>query len=431
MNLPTTIYAYDEAAPFSRGEELFRLEKGEALQRSIGDWLSVLGLDSLDEHNAVGALGRPTIDPETMEGNLPYRVTGAQVVLTFDYRSRNGKSAGNPSRGDLECHLTARLKGGWHSRGSEVHYTDQYNYTSGHDFPMYDPETGEIVKQVFHDRYKRGIRFNFEFTGLVGESNTAAILYWLTSLLIFLSVAETVVGFVVFHLLGFKSKVYNKSAKEKVVMAERGARAACQAIQAYDTFHKTATMNPGSGEMVITQEALATRLAQLPGVKSADASQLAAVVTTAFDEKQNGLNFEEWAHLTTEGSLSIKKWTEVGSELELHGEKLVGGPGDTVAKLRQRHAGGGSGSGGGPSSSGSRNAARVAPIVGEIDETTVPTAGIMELQPVHDVEHHTFKVTVPEGAAEGSVLEMDVGGKRVRTTVPSGAFPGMQLQFTV
>ena len=82
-------------------------------------------MDSLDDHNSVGALGRPTIDP-AMDGNLAYRITGAQVVLTFDYRSNDGVRPGNPSSGDLACHLTARLNGGWHSRGSEVHYSDAY-----------------------------------------------------------------------------------------------------------------------------------------------------------------------------------------------------------------------------------------------------------------------------------------------------------------
>ena len=70
VNLPTTVYAYDELGAFSRGKKIFSLGHGDRIQRSIGDWLSVLGLDSLDEHNAVGALGRPTVDPENMDGNL-------------------------------------------------------------------------------------------------------------------------------------------------------------------------------------------------------------------------------------------------------------------------------------------------------------------------------------------------------------------------
>ena len=86
---------------------------------------------------------------------------------------------------------------------------------SGHDFPLYDSETGEIVKQTFHDRYKRGIRFNFEFTGLVGETHVSAVVLWLTSLVVFLAVAETVVGFVVFNLLGFRSEVYSKTTNER------------------------------------------------------------------------------------------------------------------------------------------------------------------------------------------------------------------------
>jgi len=125
VNLPTHVYQYDENMPNSRGKKLFSVKKGDRIQKSLESWLEAVGLDSLDAHNAVGTINRPPIDGSGAMDVLPYRITGAQIALTFDYRSADGQKAGKPSSGDLECHVTARLNGGWHSRGSEVHYTDE------------------------------------------------------------------------------------------------------------------------------------------------------------------------------------------------------------------------------------------------------------------------------------------------------------------
>ena len=188
-------------------------------------------------------------------------------------------------------------------------------YTTGQDFPRFDTATGEIEREVFHDRYKRGVRFSFEFTGLVGEFQMTALLSWLASLLIFLSLAETIVGFVVFNLLGFKSKVYTKSVNESVVLAERGARAALQAVQAFDVFHKLATTDPKTGQLVVKRQALAVTLRRLAPSLSDHGAEALAATAMVFDVEDNGLTFEEWAKLTTEGSLSIEKWADASDQL--------------------------------------------------------------------------------------------------------------------
>jgi hypothetical protein len=381
------------------------------------------------------------------------------VVLTFDYRSKDGTKAGKPSTGDLAAHVTARLNGGWHSRGSEVHYSDALDYTSGHDFPRYDPDTGEIIKQTFHDRYKRGVRFNFEFTGLVGESDTSAIVLWLTSLVVFLSVAEVAVGFVVFNLLGFRSEVYTGAAKERVIMAERGAKAACQAIQAFEAFERLATAPDGDddtrGELLVTKETLTRLVGKLPGVEEADAAALADAVVTAFgngfeeervvppegrkkkkkkkEEEKRGLSFEEWAQLTTEGCLttdiSVKKWSEVGGELasEARGEKLVAPTlfGRSNHKKEEAAAG-----------LRNRRNGKVAPAPAEQpgswmhEERPTKNASSSSSRTGGDPSRETtMQVKVPAGASPGSTIRFQgPGGNTMEIVVPPGVLPGTLLQ---
>ena len=95
----------------------------------------------------------------------------------------------------------------------------------------------------------------------------------------------------------------------------RARRKLTQDGEKVDVFHKLATTDPKTGQLVVKRQALAVTLRRLAPSLSEHGAEALAATAMVFDVEDNGLTFEEWAKLTTEGSLSIEKWADASDQL--------------------------------------------------------------------------------------------------------------------
>ena len=81
------------------------------MDKKIGEWRKIVGVESLEEDNEAAAVGR---NPLNKDMELTYRTTGLKISLKFDYRGKDGPdSFGDPSKKDgIRCYITAKLTDG-------------------------------------------------------------------------------------------------------------------------------------------------------------------------------------------------------------------------------------------------------------------------------------------------------------------------------
>ena len=191
-------------------------EANEAIRLSVGEWLRIAGIASLDDHNAAA------YRPSAQEGvtRLSHRTTGVLVKVTMYYVADHWMKP--------ELHILLQSDDGWHSTGSEVHYVD---------YPVYDVARDVFVSGRFFDRYKRAVKFEFvtnEGRLRVVEQNV--IFLRITALLVFMAISGTLVTMIAQSLLGYKSKVYKAHTKDDVKLEEVGSEIAANAVVAAACF---------------------------------------------------------------------------------------------------------------------------------------------------------------------------------------------------
>ena len=105
----------------------------------------------------------------------------------------------------MSLHVKARLIPGWQSLGSEVHYSDRYQdssskYQNGNDYPVRQlsahPGTLKpgFEQMTYHDRYKRGVKFEFTYHGKLGHFDAMAFITRVSSFVVLLGVTMVGVG---------------------------------------------------------------------------------------------------------------------------------------------------------------------------------------------------------------------------------------------
>jgi len=289
--------AYEERSCVVEGKKVTPCEfaEGSGVELSVTEWLKMAGLgdDGLDEINEAGMKGRPPFS----EANLPYVKRGRYYYpsttplpllllltlllpthlasLSLRYRTSgvaidlDMKWMGGWSKGEVvELHIFVDAQGGWHSKGSEVHYdtypvsNDDGVFSSGtcvtvaacaaattaaaatataaHSPRLPGTTTGTSAASISSsDTAALSTRLTVRWLPRGGRprrrpltrpSPGAIFVVKMTSLTVLLSLSETIVVAVAVSLLGYKSKVYTKTLEQPVSINSLHAKIASQAL---------------------------------------------------------------------------------------------------------------------------------------------------------------------------------------------------------
>ena len=140
----------------------------------------------------------------------------------------------NMGNEDVYAVITVSPKIGWFSKGNEIVYSQDPATTFDINNPI-TVSSGD-PNGIYYDFYRYGILFDIKQTGLVGEIDYVFILIQLTSGVVMLGIATTVVSFFAKFCLGNESEIYRGVIQEEYEVGKEAARYAAQACVATKSF---------------------------------------------------------------------------------------------------------------------------------------------------------------------------------------------------
>ena len=228
-------------------------EPGESVELTMNEWLDLAGVD----------LDKPFNDqPRNFEGALkglngtgaditdyPHpRLSGVRLNILVRYFNYDLHKDVHTTMGDDTVYAIVTVSPilGWFSKGHDITYrAEPTDLTDPIDASDGKPEG------YFHDMYKYGILFDIQQTGLIGQLDPVFIILTLTSGLVLLGVAGTVVNLVAKFGLGELSKNYKLFIQEECDIELEAARFTAQSIVASRAF-KVADKD-GEGQLDFTE----------------------------------------------------------------------------------------------------------------------------------------------------------------------------------
>ena len=223
-------------------ENLYTFEEGSSIRLKISEWLDIAGIDldkPLNEQVSEGAATQVSgfngagqdID------NYPYvRTSGVRLNIKIKYHNYDlHTDKTNIGKKDIYAIVNVEPKLGWFSKGDEIYYKQLPNVTM---FDINNPvnlTTGQ-PNGIYTDFYRYGILIDIQQSGLVGEVNYVFVLLQLTSGLVLLGVASSIVGFIAKYLMGEVSPVYKSIIQEEFDISKEAAQYAAQACVASKVF---------------------------------------------------------------------------------------------------------------------------------------------------------------------------------------------------
>jgi len=223
-------------------ENLHTFEEGTAIRLKMSEWLDIAGIDldkPLNEQVSEGVSTQVRGFNGAGEDidNYPYvRTSGVRLNIRIKYHNyylHNDNT--NIGKKDIYAIIHVEPKLGWFSKGNEIYYKQLPNVTM---FDINNPvnlTTGQ-PNGIYTDFYRYGILIDIQQSGLVGEVNYVFVLLQLTSGLVLLGVASSIVGFVAKFLLGDISPVYKSIIQEEFDPVNEAAQYAAQACVASKVF---------------------------------------------------------------------------------------------------------------------------------------------------------------------------------------------------
>ena len=222
-------------------ENLYTFEQGESVRLKMSEWLDIANVkldQRLDEQSSEFAndiVGFNGAGNDT--DKYPYvRTSGVRLNIKVKYHNYNLHSdrikIGNQ---DTYAIINVEPKIGWFSKGDEIYYKQLPNVTM---FDINNPvnlTTGQ-PNGIYVDFYRYGILIDIQQSGIVGEVNYVFVLLQLTSGLVLLGVASSIVGFVAKFLMGDISPVYKSIIQEEFDPVNEAAQYAAQACVASKVF---------------------------------------------------------------------------------------------------------------------------------------------------------------------------------------------------
>ena len=265
-------------------------EPGESVELTMNEWLDLAGVDldkPFDEQpgNFEGTLkGLNGTGADITDYPLP-RLSGVRLNILVRYFNYDLHKDVHSAMGDDTVYAIVTVSPilGWFSKGHDITYrAEPTDLTDPIDASDGKPEG------YFHDMYKYGILFDIQQTGLIGQLDPVFIILTLTSGLVLLGVAGTVVNLVAKFGLGELSKNYKLFIQEECDIELEAARFTAQSIVASRAF----------------------KVADKDGEGQLDFTELKAVVTACFSD--------QFADHSGKGKLQ----KEMFSEEEIHSMTL-------------------------------------------------------------------------------------------------------------
>ena len=273
----------------------YEFAPGSSVSLTMKQWLDLAGVDldkpydqqpgdfegTLEGLSGAGADG--TLDST---GKYPYpRLSGVRLNILVRYFNYDLDKEVHTEMGDDEVYAIVTVSPvlGWFSKGQDISYRPD---PTDLNEPI-DSTSGE-PGGYYQDMYKYGILFDIQQNGLVGKLDPIFIILTLTSGLVLLGVAGTIVNLVAKFGLGDLSKTYKTFIQEECDIQLEAARYTAQSIVASRAF----------------------KVADKDGQGQLDFAELKEVVTSCFSDQFENNN--------TNGRLQ----KELFSEEEIHSMTL-------------------------------------------------------------------------------------------------------------
>jgi len=222
-------------------DNIYTFNEGESVRLKMSEWLDIAGVEldkRLDEQspefaNDITGFNGAGDDID----KYPYlRTSGVRLNIKVKYHNYNlHKDNIKIGSKDTYAIINVEPKIGWFSKGDEIYYKQLPNVTM---FDINNPvnlTTGQ-PNGIYVDFYRYGILIDIQQSGIVGEVNYVFVLLQLTSGLVLLGVASSIVGFVAKFLMGDISPVYKSIIQEEFDPVNEAAQYAAQACVASKVF---------------------------------------------------------------------------------------------------------------------------------------------------------------------------------------------------
>lgn len=253
----------------------YEFAPGQSVQLTMKQWLELAGVDldkpfdqqpgnfegTLEGLTGGGADYSGTGTQLNSAGKYPYpRLSGVRLNILVRYFNYDLHKKVHTEMGDDDVYAIVTVSPvlGWFSKGQEITYrSNPTDLTDPIDAADGAPDG------YFQDMYKYGILFDIQQTGLVGALDPVFIILTLTSGLVLLGVAGTIVNLLAKFGLGDLSKTYKSFIQEECDIQLEAARYTAQSIVASRAF----------------------KVADKDGEGQLDFAELKGVVTSCFSDQ--------------------------------------------------------------------------------------------------------------------------------------------------
>lgn len=253
----------------------YEFAPGQSVQLTMKQWLELAGVDldkpfdqqpgnfegTLEGLTGGGADYSGTGTALNSAGKYPYpRLSGVRLNILVRYFNYDLHKKVHTEMGDDDVYAIVTVSPvlGWFSKGQEITYrSNPTDLTDPIDAADGQPDG------YYQDMYKYGILFDIQQTGLVGALDPVFIILTLTSGLVLLGVAGTIVNLLAKFGLGDLSKTYKSFIQEECDIQLEAARYTAQSIVASRAF----------------------KVADKDGEGQLDFAELKGVVTSCFSDQ--------------------------------------------------------------------------------------------------------------------------------------------------
>jgi len=234
-------------------ENIYTFEEGESIRLKMSEWLDLAGIDLDSRLNEQGSKFTEEIKGFNGAGNdtdtYPYvRTSGLRLNIKVKYHNYELDKNIHTTIGNKDIYAVINVvpRLGWFSKGNEI------SYKQVPESNVYDINNPIILSSgkpngIYTDMYRYGVLFDIQQSGLVGKIDYVFILIQLTSGLVMLGVASSVVSFVAKFLMGDISTIYKSVIQEEYDVAKEAAKYAAQACVASKSFKEAD--NDGRGDL--------------------------------------------------------------------------------------------------------------------------------------------------------------------------------------
>ncbi len=223
-------------------ENIYTFNEGQSIRLKMSEWLDLAGIDLDKRLDDQGDKFTEEIQGFNGSGNdtntYPYvRTSGLRLNIKVKYHNYFLDKDIHTNIGNKDVYAVINVvpRLGWFSKGDEISYKQapesvSYDINNPIDLVSGNPNG------IYTNMYRYGVLFDIQQSGLVGKIDYVFILIQLTSGLVMLGVASSIVSFVAKFLMGDISNIYKSVIQEEYDVAKEAAKYAAQACVASKSF---------------------------------------------------------------------------------------------------------------------------------------------------------------------------------------------------